>query len=63
METAASAAMQSRSRMRRNAGIDIRSWLVAPAVAVLIVAFVYPVFQFLLRSFSIRSGAYRTSGP
>lgn len=44
--------MQSRSRARGSAGIDIRSWLVAPAAAVLVIAFAYPLFQFLLRSFS-----------
>ena len=32
--------------------IDSRSWLVAPAVAVLGIVFVYPVFWLLLRSFS-----------
>ncbi|HEV2550250.1 MAG TPA: ABC transporter permease [Stellaceae bacterium] len=32
--------------------IDKRSWLVAPAVALLAVVFVYPVFWLLLRSFS-----------
>jgi putative spermidine/putrescine transport system permease protein len=49
---AASATRQSRSRRHRNPTIDIRSWLVAPAAAVLIIAFIYPVFHFLLRSFS-----------
>ena len=32
--------------------IDSRSWLVAPAAALLLVVFVYPVFWLLLRSFS-----------
>jgi putative spermidine/putrescine transport system permease protein len=32
--------------------IDTRSWLVAPAAAVLVIVFVYPVFWLLLRSFS-----------
>src|SRR5690242_20076239 len=32
--------------------VDSRSWLVAPAAALLLVVFVYPVFWLLLRSFS-----------
>lgn len=32
--------------------IDKRSWLVAPAVALVLIVFVYPVFWLLLRSFS-----------
>ena len=32
--------------------IDRRRWLVAPAAALLLVVFVYPVFWLLLRSFS-----------
>lgn len=52
MEMAASAAMQSRSQLSRSPTIDARSWLVVPAAAVLIIAFIYPVFHFLLRSFS-----------
>lgn len=32
--------------------IDSRSWLVAPAAAILLIVFVYPVFWLLLRSFS-----------
>lgn len=35
-----------------NTRIDSRSWLVAPAAALLLVVFVYPVFWLLLRSFS-----------
>src|SRR5258705_490119 len=32
--------------------VDSRSWLVVPAVALLLAVFVYPVFWLLLRSFS-----------
>jgi putative spermidine/putrescine transport system permease protein len=35
-----------------NIRVDSRSWLVAPAAALLLVVFVYPVFWLLLRSFS-----------
>jgi putative spermidine/putrescine transport system permease protein len=48
----ASAATQSRSQLPRSPRIDARSWLVAPAAAVLTIAFIYPVFHFLLRSLS-----------
>jgi putative spermidine/putrescine transport system permease protein len=48
----ASAATQPRSQLRRSPRIDARSWLVAPAAAVLIIVFIYPVFHFLLRSLS-----------
>lgn len=49
---AASAATQPRSQPPSRRTIDARSWLVVPAAAVLVIAFIYPVFHFLLRSFS-----------
>ena len=52
MEIAASSTTRPRSELLRRRDIDSRSWLVAPAVAVVTIVFIYPVFHFLLRSFS-----------
>lgn len=49
MEILAGPTMQARPR---RPSIDGRSWLMAPAAAVVLVAFIYPVLHFLLRSFS-----------